>query len=180
MLWSSWDHKFVILVLVETNSSVEFLCKVWSYGLEVFGGLTCTGSYGDSGNPSRRWRRGLEQRARTSKQITLFAIALAFLLLKFLALNYFQFIACELTFICAILTCLLYLLLYLCVFHHSISYINCSIISHTTRLHCAPLTHFKGNWEDGVQNPSRGIRLLVVFWEIVASHIHLSLKRALD
>ena len=38
---------------------------------------------------------------------------------------------------------------------------------------------FKGNQEEGVQNPSRGIRLLVLFWEIVASYIHLSLKRSL-
>ena len=82
----------------------------------------------------------VELGARTSKQISMFAIGL------FVSFTCFIFIESLLIFI-AIL----------------------SINTHTTRFHCAPQTLIKRNHEEEVQSPSQSILLLILLWVIVTS-----------
>ena len=123
----------------------------------------------DSGNPSRRWRRGVERWLEPRNKHLVFAIALCPFCFKF-----------SLTLYCFQITCLRS-------YFHSLCYIVCISSLHIihslfdqfsyNKVALCTSNPFKGNHEEGVQNLSRGIRLLVLFWEIVASFIHLSFKK---
>ena len=170
-LWSPWW--LVIFFFLWRHLFGRGYCKLES---SVLGSSVdhCKASSVDSGNPSRRWRRGVERWLEPrNKYLCLrlsFALALHFAF-KFL-LHYIAFNSClwSCFFLSAITSSLWYLwyIVFISLFiHHTLPW---SIISHTIRLHCAPLTHSRGIGRKEFRT-SRGIRLLVLFWEIVASFI---------
>ena len=128
MLRSLWSFLVITWLLVPScwdTSSVE-VCKWWSSVLRSL--VDLVKSSVDSENPSRRWRRGVEQWLEPQNKYFVFAIAFV------LALYCSLLLACVIAYITYDISCVHFIIA-------SNSFLaNLSINSHTTRLQYAPLT----------------------------------------
>ena len=151
-LWSLW--LLVLFLILWRHLFGRGHCKLWS---SVLGSLVdrCKASSADSGNPSRRWRQGVERWLEPRNKHLVFAIALCQFCFKFL-FSLLLSITC-LSFKISLLVLLFLILVIYLVCTSSLHFIH-SLFDQFSYNKVALRTSnpFKGNQEEGVRT-SHGV-----------------------